>query len=390
MWVTDKQRVPPMPPEQPPRSPSYGAAPSPSTKPFDAKRAQAVRDHVAKYAKPNDLEALFHVIVVLAVWFGCWALPWWCAPLHSLVAVRLFVLCVHDTGHRSAFSAEWMNRLVGTLVAPLTSFCYTYWAEGHDYHHYHSNDLNFEQWSQTAPITVKEFKSYSPLRRAMFRFFSVPLALVAAGGPLSIVVLQPLMSDYTRAAGVLDWAAQFAWWGALWYTGSFARYLLVIVPIGFLGLFLFHAQHTWAETKRYAGLTVKNKGTPEEGVNHDGLFLNAIEGSSLLYVPEWMKWFTARIEYHRASGGGGKGAQAPAPLRKPFPYPLPPPSPPLPTQTSTTSTQGCPATSCASAMRRASGWGCGPTSPGPSSGWAGAKRGATLSTACSMRSGAAS
>jgi len=232
-----------MPPREQPPSPTYGARPSPA--PFNVALASKVRSHVASYAKADDLEALFHVVVVLAAWFACWALPWWCAPLHSLVSMRLFVVCVHDTGHRNLFSREWMNRLVGTLVAPLTSFCYTYWAEGHDYHHFHSNDLNYEQWSQTAPITVKEFRSYPPWRRAMFRAFSYPLALLTAGGPLSIVVLQPLQSDWRRTAGLVDWAAQIAWWGALWYTGSFVRYLLLIVPIGMLGLFRAWRWRAW-------------------------------------------------------------------------------------------------------------------------------------------------
>ena len=273
-------------------SPRLGSSPSPSL-PFDHVHAAEVRAHVAKFAVPSDLYALLDVLATIGIWLLCWKLPWYLAPLQGLPSIRLFVVCVHDTGHRNLFSKLWMNRLVGTLVAPATSFAYNYWAVGHDYHHAHSNDLNFEQWSQSAPITARELRTWPAWKRSVYRFLSIPIMLVWAGGPFSIVVLQPLQTDTA-----LDWAMQLSWWAVLLYTGSVLRYLSFIVPVAALGLFLFHAQHTFPDTVRYEGLSVKGLGTPDEAANLEGLYRNAIEGSSLLLVPEWLKPFTARIEYH--------------------------------------------------------------------------------------------
>ena len=278
-----------MPPQNALPSPRLG----PTIPPFDRARADEVIAHVARFAKPRDGRALLEVLTVVGAWLLCWQLPLWTIPLHCLVSMRLFVVCVHDTGHRNLFSKPWMNKLVGTLVAPATSFAFNYWAVGHDYHHAHSNDLNYEQWSQTAPITARELRTWPAWRQRLFRFFSAPLALVAAGGPLSIVVLQPLQSDTA-----VDWAMLAAWWAVLLYTGNAARFLAVMTLVAMLGLFLFHAQHTFPDAVRYEGLSVKAKGTKDESKNVEGLYTNAIEGSSLFVVPEVLKWFTARIEYH--------------------------------------------------------------------------------------------
>ena len=92
--------------------------------PFNHALAAEVRAHVARFAVPRDGRALWEVAITVLPWLLCWCLPLWCAPLQGLLTVRLFVVCVHDTGHRALFSKPWMNKLLGTIAAPLTSFAY--------------------------------------------------------------------------------------------------------------------------------------------------------------------------------------------------------------------------------------------------------------------------
>ena len=183
----------------------------------------AVRDHVALFARPNDVRACVSVAISFALYVLMFYTPWYCVPLQAMVMMRLFIVCVHDTAHGSLFSRGWANALVGSVAAPLTGFTYHYWQWGHNYHHEHSNDLDYEQWSQTAPVTVAQFRAFPAWKRRAYRFFMVPLALLAAGAPFAIVLLQPLAADTA-----LDWALQLAWWGALAWRGCLLRYVAAV------------------------------------------------------------------------------------------------------------------------------------------------------------------
>lgn len=244
-------------------------------------RRRDVNNHIAKYTnldgKQNG-EALFYILTTWAAWTACFFLPIWIMPLHSLLTIRLFVTGVHDTAHGSTFNARWMNNLLGTLVGPCTMSPYNYWQWGHDYHHDHSNDLDFQQWSQSAPLTVSEFKSWPAWQRAAYRFFNIPIVMISTVAPLAMAMLQPLSAD--RA---LDWAVQLSLWGVLAWYGQLARLLATMGLGACLGVFMFHLQHTYAECVREVGRDY---------------WANGYHGSSLLLVPRWLRFFTAGIEYH--------------------------------------------------------------------------------------------
>jgi omega-6 fatty acid desaturase (delta-12 desaturase) len=271
----------------PPRAPRGAVSPAPTPSPADCAprpaAPAAVRAHVAAWAVPNDFKAALWAASSIALYFACFALPWYLLPLHSLASMRLFVVCVHDTAHGALFSAPWANFLLGSLAAPLTGFTYHYWKWGHDFHHRHSNDLDFSQGSQTAPYTVAQFCAFPAWKQRLYRLFSVPAVLLAAGAPLSIVVAQPLSAD-----SALDWALQLGWWVLLAARGCLARYLAVVLLVAPFGLVLFHTQHTFESCERSRGKTASG----------EGYYKNAMEGSSFLQVPRWLRFFTAGIEYH--------------------------------------------------------------------------------------------
>lgn len=237
----------------------------------------AVRAHVSSYAVARDGRAAAEVIFSLLGYFSCFLFPLWSAPLHVLFTMRVFVVCVHDTAHGACFSSKIVNDLVGTLTAPLCGMTYGYWRSGHSYHHHHSNDLDFLQTAQTAPFTSRTFAAMPAAARAVYRVLSVPIALMTMGSPFVIMIAQPLSAE--RA---VDWALQIAWWAGLYATGLWRHYLLVGLMTSGLGLLLFHAQHTFPECVRTHGKTT----------TIDGLYANAMEGSSHLIMNEFLRFFS--------------------------------------------------------------------------------------------------
>lgn len=234
----------------------------------------AVRAHVSSWATADNGRAAWEAAVALAGYFLCFFLPWWTLPLHGMFAMRVFVVCVHDTAHGALFSSPRLNALLGSLTAPLTGMTYGYWQSGHAYHHRHSNDLDFLQTSQTAPLTSRGFAKLPAVGRGVYRWLSIPINLVTTGAPLAIMVAQPLSAE--RA---LDWALQLSWWATLYATGWWQRYLVLGFMTSALGLVLFHAQHTFPECERSHGKTATPMGYHE----------NAILGSSFLLLDEWFK-----------------------------------------------------------------------------------------------------
>jgi omega-6 fatty acid desaturase (delta-12 desaturase) len=278
----------------------------------------AVRAHVSSFAAADNGRALWEALLALSGYFLCFFLPWWTLPLHGMFAMRVFVVCVHDTAHGALFSSPRLNALLGSLTAPLTGMTYGYWQSGHAYHHRHSNDLDFLQTSQTAPLTSRGFAKLPAAGRAVYRWMSVPINLVTTGAPLAIMVAQPLSAE--RA---LDWALQVAWWGALYASGWWRRYLAMGLMTSALGLVLFHAQHTFPECERSHGKTATPMGYHE----------NAILGSSFLQLNEWFKCVCARVV------GGMRGKRL-SPHSPPPPHraPVGPGSSPLASSTTTFTT----------------------------------------------------
>jgi omega-6 fatty acid desaturase (delta-12 desaturase) len=184
----------------------------------------------------------------------------------------------HDMGHRSFFTTPFLNRLVGTFVGVCVLSPFSYWADGHAYHHAHSNDLDYDQHSQTAPFTVAQYMAFPAWKRAAYRVICIPMILMGAMGPFALCILQPF-GAYVAA----EWAVQLTFWGFLHYFGLLHRLFLGFSLAAIVGVLLFHLQHTFETTHRCRG----------KSHYENGLF-----GSSYLHVPWFLRYFTASIEVH--------------------------------------------------------------------------------------------
>jgi len=241
-----------------------------------ALEAKKIYNHVARFAKSNWSTSAWEIgqtLFVLAIFF--WLNKWWLSIFSGLAFLRLFIQ-FHDMAHFSFFpSARW-NQEIGTILGGPCLTPFSYWKRTHDHHHQHSNDLNFLQTSQTCPITLKQYQALSPNRQRLYSFFTSRPMMMSVS-PILIWVM--FMSKYRRN----DIGYWLAYVISSFLTGRFTVSLLSAWVGAVAGVYLFHMQHTFMPTTR-----VKNK----------DYFENGLYGSSIIDMPELLKWFSCGIEYH--------------------------------------------------------------------------------------------
>lgn len=233
--------------------------------------------HIERYARPSDVRGAIEFLGTLGAWVALFWAPWWVFPIHVLVTTRLFVVGVHDPGHHSLFYTPKYNDWALQVTSPI--FCMagmSWWRPGHSYHHQHSNDLEYEQGSQTAPLTVSQYRAMAGWKRAAYRYFTHPLVLLSQTAPLAMTLGQIIRIATPREAFLQ--AVVFALVYPMW-----VRYVCVMLTAASFGVFLFHLQHTFPECVRIKG---------------KDFFENGYSGSSFLQVPWWMRPFTGAIEVH--------------------------------------------------------------------------------------------
>jgi omega-6 fatty acid desaturase (delta-12 desaturase) len=235
--------------------------------------------HITKYATPSDVRGLLEFVGTFGLWIAMFGTPWWCIPIHSLVTIRLFTVGVHDTGHMSLFRTPRLNDYALRITSPIMWMPgVSLWRPGHNHHHSHSNDLDHDQTSQTAPFTVTQFRAMARWKQMLYRYFTRPWVMLTQTAPIGMTLGQ-LIQIVTVNELLLQAAflLTLAWYGVL------GRHIVVGCISGSAGVFLFHLQHTFPECVRV------------KGRDH---FDNGYFGSSYLRLPEFLKLFTAGIEYH--------------------------------------------------------------------------------------------
>jgi omega-6 fatty acid desaturase (delta-12 desaturase) len=238
---------------------------------------EKVYAHIAAYTTPSDVRGSIEFFGTLALWTAMFWTSWWWAPIHALVSVRLFVVGVHDAGHMTLFKTSVYNDYALQIAGPLTCMPgMGWWRPLHNAHHRHSNDLDHNQNSQTAFLTVSKFRRMPTWKQRVYRHFTRPMVFLTQTAPLLMTIGQLIHLDTPR-----DLLLQGLAFAILYPV--LTRYMAVFSLAGSIGVFLFHLQHTFPECVR-----VKEKDS----------FTNGFYGSSFLQVPWWLRFFTAGIEYH--------------------------------------------------------------------------------------------
>lgn len=225
------------------------------------------------------------------------AMPVAATALWALLVLRAYMI-FHDCGHRSFFQgfkgAAWWNWIALHVSAVLCGTP-TDWNVGHQLHHAHVGNLGQDEydWGETVFHTRRQFLALPRGKRLLWR---------VARHPVPFFLLAPVLTWYVRmrlpielrperraAYRASDKLISTAWM-ALRYGLAARDGILSVILLGdylamTVGVMLFHVQHV------FEGGYVRDA---SQWKIRDA----ATAGSSRLYVPKALKFFTLGIEFH--------------------------------------------------------------------------------------------
>jgi len=245
--------------------------------------------HIGKYAKPNLILSIYHLMVTIILLLFCFQFETlWMVPFFSLMFVRTFVV-FHDIVHGAFFKSETINWLIGLILGTFVMTSCSYWDEGHTYHHKNSNKLNVDQQAQTAAWDIDQYNNSSWLSKILYKL---------KYGMFTLFTINPIFYFFVLHRIYAKWyenVLHFAYMYILYLYLSPSQYLyfaLTFWVTAIIGFLMFHIQHTFDNVyKAYDP-------PPKENYKQWNRFMNGMFGSSFLQVPWFLKYFTCNIQYH--------------------------------------------------------------------------------------------
>ena len=288
MTLDVRAAAPSAPPADPPPSVDRGA--------LSAFRGAILRKSLIQIA--TSFGGFFAVVAGM---YALASISVWLALALALPAagflVRIFII-QHDCGHGSFFRSRRANDALGWICGLLTLTPYASWRRQHAGHHANWNNLDRRDSGvdiYSSCLTVAEYRAMTRWQRFQYRLVRHPLVANVLLPPLVFILLYRVPFDTPR-----DWrrerrsvhltnvgvAAIVATLGLTLGFGSMvAVQLPVMVLASIIGVWLFSVQHRFERTRwdreadwRYATA--------------------ALEGSSHLRLPGWLRWFTGNIGLH--------------------------------------------------------------------------------------------
>ncbi len=289
---------------------------------------------LAPYMKSNDLRATYQILNTVVPYVILWILAvkvasvslWLLPPIMVLMTLfsgRCFSL-MHDCGHYSLFSSKRVNRVVGFILGVLNGIPQYPWSRGHAYHHKTNGD--WERYrGPAAVISTEDFRKLSPSGQWWYEFLRHPLMLIPGG--FFYLVIKPRMALILGIYGFIihlltclkqdigmnltkiiysykskHWYTKEEFWDILFnnicvisgwiflgyllgFGFFFSIYSITLTCAAAIFICVFFVQHNFDGS--YAHKT--------EGWDY---LRGAIEGSSYLELPTFLKWFSADIGYH--------------------------------------------------------------------------------------------
>jgi omega-6 fatty acid desaturase (delta-12 desaturase) len=258
---------------------------------------------VAPYENPSRWRSARQICTSFIPYLALWALMMRTIEFSYLLTLglgivaagfltRIFIIS-HDCGHGSFFRSEGANRFWGVSSGILTMIPYHFWRREHARHHGTAGNLDRRGCGDIWTLTVDEYRSSGWWTRLSYRLYRNPIVMFFIGAPL-IFLLRYRFPTGTRDrserlsvlwtnVGIMCIACAMVHAIGLWH--FLAILLMVIVPAGAAGVWLFYVQHQF------------------EGVywsrNDQWDFVaQALEGSSFYRLPRILQWFTGNIGFH--------------------------------------------------------------------------------------------
>ena len=271
-------------------------------------RQTALRAAVAPFQQPDATHAVWQLLSSAGLYVATLALMYWSLHVSYWLTlalafpaggflVRTFIV-QHDCGHGSFFASKRANDILGFVCGVLTLAPYGNWRRQHAQHHANWNNLDRREHGAdiySACLTVKEYRSRSPMQRLLYRLPRHPLVAHLVFPPLVFLFLYRIPFDTPRSWTTERrsvWLTNAAIAGSVALLGTLAGFGAVVmvhlpvVAVGtIVGVWLFSVQHRF-ETARWLRADEWN------------FYLAALKGSSYLKLPRWLQWLTGNIGFH--------------------------------------------------------------------------------------------
>jgi acyl-lipid omega-6 desaturase (Delta-12 desaturase) len=277
----------------------------PGSAPTDHDDARKWVPVLARYRDPSGRRSLLELSVTLAPFLALWGLAWWflsispwltaaIAVVNGFFLVRLFAI-QHDCGHGSFFPDRWANDALGRALGVLTLTPYDVWKRTHSIHHATAGNLDRRDLGDIETLTVREYRSLTPLGRLRYRLYRHPLVLFGLGPSYMFLVKNRLPLGLMRA-GWRYWASAAATnagvalvVGAIAFLGGWMPLVFVYLPTTLvaasIGMWLFYVQHQFEDARWESGADWQ-------------VHQAALHGSSHYVLPPVLRWLTANIGVH--------------------------------------------------------------------------------------------
>lgn len=214
------------------------------------------------YAHPQNMVAVAHLVVSLAMYGGAIALGtlcWGNVPVVLLAMViftgatiRLFG-AQHDCGHYAHFSHRGASEVVGVILGAFTAHPFYAMQYNHNRHHAHIGNLDERDAHEVLTWTVAEYREAGFWGRLYYRIYrSAPVIYFI--GPIFIFFIRYRIPKNVRRTGWADVVMQNGLMAVLWATvflvgGPTAMLVFVIFNVfaACFGTFMVFTGHNFEE-----------------------------------------------------------------------------------------------------------------------------------------------
>ncbi len=277
--------------------------------PADKAALKGVMDDLREFRTLNTARSWIEASVSLVLYVGLWIATWKLIPVSipaaiatglscGLVMSRIFVL-FHDTVHHALFRTPRANRWWGILFGLILFTPYDRWRKSHIAHHTAVGDIERSDEGYLKLYTVKEFESWSRLKRFGYRIFRWPPVLVGlvpfvhfALGHRLPAAWRKVPSDSTLDVHLTSVVIVLLHVAAGFAVGGLAELAIVQLPICIFAAsiagWLFFVQHHFKDAVWMKSRT--------DGWNY---YEGALRGSSYLKLSRPLgEWLWLGIGYH--------------------------------------------------------------------------------------------
>jgi omega-6 fatty acid desaturase (delta-12 desaturase) len=217
------------------------------------------------------------------------------SSLCGVLLVRIFSI-QHDCGHYAFFPRRADNRLVGYVCGLFTLTPFLAWRRLHAHHHATSNDLDRRIGGfYSNCLTIEEYLTAKPLRRALYRFIRSRVVLFLILAPFIFIVVYRFPFDtpksWRRERRNIQWTnlALAALFGGVWAAGIAVDFLIVYLPAiwvaSAIGSYMFFVQHQYEGAQWFR----------QDSWDFDRV---GLESSLYLKLPPVLQWMTGNIGLH--------------------------------------------------------------------------------------------